>query len=271
MRYSRGNRRKIVKRRPQLPKLPQLPRIRIDWQALLLVPAIAVLGFGGVVFARTLLDRPIGALSIEGTFQRVTPIEIEAALAPELKQGFLSADLETMRERVRALDWVDKVRIGRLWPDRLVVSVTEHRVAARWGDNGLLNVRGELFTMNARHMFPELPSLAGPDGSEHEVSSIYLAVRGRLAAAHLTLESLRMDARGALTVVLGSGQEIRLGRKDTGDRLERFFDVVAPALGGDFGRIGYVDLRYTNGFAVGWLEPEQPGLANNKEENANRG
>jgi cell division protein FtsQ len=36
------------------------------------------------------------------------------------------------------------------------------------------------------------------------------------------------------------------------ERLERFFDVVAPALAGDMARVQYVDLRYTNGFAVGW-------------------
>ena len=151
---------------------------------------------------------------------------------------------------MQTLDWVDRVNVGRAWPDTLIVRVTEHQAAARWGDEGLLNVRGELFTEHAQHAFPELPSLAGPTGSEQEVAKRYLAVRGRLAEADLTLERLSMDERGAWSLVLGGGQEIRLGRRDIDERLLRFFDVVAPALAAELPRVRYVDLRYTNGFAV---------------------
>ena len=49
-------------------------------------------------------------------------------------------------------------------------------------------------------------------------------------------------------------QEIRLGRRDIDERLYRFFDVVAPALANELKRVAYVDLRYTNGFAVGWRD-----------------
>ena len=152
-----------------------------------------------------------------------------------------------------ALDWIDQVQVRRAWPDTVVVSVTEHQAAARWGDNGLLNTRGELFTDNAQYDFPELPHLAGPPGSEQEVARRYLAVRGLLVQAELTLTALTMDERGAWRVVLGGGQEIRLGRRDVDERLYKFFDVVAPALATDFSRVKYVDLRYTNGFAVGWV------------------
>jgi cell division protein FtsQ len=98
-------------------------------------------------------------------------------------------------------------------------------------------------------------------GSERDVAVRYLAVRGLLAQADLTLESLSMDQRGAWRVVLGSGQEIRLGRRDIDQRLYRFFDVVAPALENELMRVKYVDLRYTNGFAVGWLDDANAELA----------
>ena len=44
-------------------------------------------------------------------------------------------------------------------------------------------------------------------------------------------------------------------------RLARFFTVVAPALADEFGRIEYVDLRYTNGFAIGWQAAAETKLA----------
>ena len=52
--------------------------------------------------------------------------------------------------------------------------------------------------------------------------------------------------------MLEGGPELRLGRRDVGERLERSFAVVTPALAGELERVRYVDLRYTNGFAVGW-------------------
>jgi cell division protein FtsQ len=125
----------------------------------------------------------------------------------------------------------------------------------------LLNVRGELFTEQSPHVFPELPQLAGPPGSEHDVARRYLAVRGKLAEADLSLESLSMDERGSWRLVLGGGQEIRLGRRDIDERLYRFFDVVAPALAAELKRVEYVDLRYTNGFAVGWRNGPPANLA----------
>jgi cell division protein FtsQ len=256
---SKRNRRRVESR---------LPRVRLPlggaWRARLRV-ALASLVLAAVLFgawkgAEFVLDQPVRNLVVEGTFQRVTPIQIEAAVMKDLDAGFVSVDLDDVRKRVQTIDWVDRANVGRSWPDTLIVRITEHQAAARWGDHGLLNVRGELFTEQAQHEFPELPRLAGPRGSEREVARRYLAVRGKLAEADLSLQSLEMDERGAWMLVLGTGQEIRLGRRDIDERLYRFFDVVAPALANDFKRVAYVDLRYTNGFAVGWRDAQPAGV-----------
>lgn len=201
-----------------------------------------------------ILDQPVGRLVIESTFQRVTPIQIEAAVAPVIGEGFWSIDLEDLRARVEALAWVDSSEVRRAWPDALVVRITEHRAAARWSDEGLLNARGELFAERPTHGFPELPRLTGPAGSEQEVARLYLALRERLIDAHLNIDTLYLDERGSWRLVLATGQEVRFGRRDVEERVARFFDVAAPALAGELHRVNYVDLRYTNGFAVGWKE-----------------
>jgi cell division protein FtsQ len=248
----KGNRRRVESRVPRL----KVPAVGAHWlhraRAVLVLPLVLVAAYGLFKVAQLSLDQPVRNLVVEGAFQRVTPIQVEAAIAADLESGFLSIDLVGVRERVEALDWVDRAKVGRQWPDTLIVRVTEHQAAARWGESGLLNVRGELFTEHSQHTFPELPRLAGPPGSEHDVARRYLAVRGKLAEADLALQSLELDERGAWRLVLGGGQEIRLGRRDIDERLYRFFDVVAPTLTTDLARVEYVDLRYTNGFAVGW-------------------
>jgi cell division protein FtsQ len=257
----KANRRRVESKLTRL----KLPTIGPAWmrrlRATLVVPLAAVALYGMFKGVQLVLDRPITNLVVEGTFQRVTPIQVEAAVADGLKSGFLTVDLGGLRERVQALDWVDRASVGRRWPDTLIVRVTEHQAAARWGETGLLNVRGELFTEQSQHNFPELPSLAGPRGSERDVARRYLAVRGKLVEADLSLESLQLDERGSWRLVLGGGQEIRLGRRDIDERLYRFFDVVAPALAAELSSVEYVDLRYTNGFAVGWRNGTPPNLA----------
>ena len=257
----RANRRRVESRVARL-KLPTLGAV---WarrlRAVLALPLVVVTFYGVGKGAQLVLDQPVRELVVQGTFQRVTPIQIEAAVAEALNAGFLTVDLGALRESVQALDWVDGANVSREWPDTLIVRVTEHQAAARWGERGLLNVRGELFTEQAQHAFPELPSLAGPPGTEHDVARRYLAVRGKLAEAALALERLELDERGSWRLVLGSGQEIRLGRRDIDERLYRFFDVVAPALADELKRVEYVDLRYTNGFAVGWRDGPPASLA----------
>lgn len=254
---SRSRRRRNRKKRQlQVPRMPavRVPRIRVNWTAVLLPPIAVACAYLGAAALDVLLDRPVERLVVEGPFQRVTPVQIEAALAPELGEGFLSLDLESLRQRVQALPWIDTARLRRAWPDALIVRVTEHRAAARWGDRGLMNERGELFAERPEHAFPELPKLSGPEGSERTVASFYLELSEPLAAAHLEVDSLTLDERGAWRLTLETGQEVRLGRRDVEQRADRFFSIVAPALANDLERIEYVDLRYTNGFAVGWLD-----------------
>ena len=129
--------------------------------------------------AHVLLDHPVRSLHMEGTFERVTPGEVRSAMDPGLQGGFLSADLAKLRRLVEALDWVEHAQVARRWPDALVVRVTEHQVAARWGDAALISREGEIFAEGSRHVFPELPRLAGPPQSERRV-------RGPLSATAST-------------------------------------------------------------------------------------
>jgi cell division protein FtsQ len=250
----KANRRRTESRLTAL-KLPSFGAVwarRLRAALALTILVVTMLGLAKAM--QLVLDQPVRNLIVEGSFQRVTPIQVEAAVADSIAAGFLTVDLGALRERVEALDWVDRASIGRRWPDTLIVRVTEHQAAARWGATGLLNVRGELFTEQSQHAFPELPSLAGPPGTERDVARRYLALRGKLAEADLALDKLELDERGAWRLVLAGGQEVRLGRREIDERLYRFFDVVAPALADTLKRVEYVDLRYTNGFAVGWRD-----------------
>ncbi len=257
MARKQARRRKAPIRKPavRLPKLPKIPVTRI---LTLLVAAIAVAAtYRLSVFA---LDRPIRAITIAAPFQRVTEVQIEEAISDDARDGFLSADLDAMRRRIEALPWADAATVRRQWPDRLRVTVTEQVPAARWGDNGLLNVRGELFLTDARHIPAELPRLSGPEGTAPQVATRYLAVRGPLIEAGLDLAAVELDARGAWRLMLTNGIEIRLGRREVDGRLALFLDTVVDMVAARENEISYVDMRYSNGFSIGWNEAAWAGM-----------
>lgn len=227
-------------------------RSGISWARAFSPLVTLALGAALLLGARVFLDHPVRNLHMEGGFERVTPVEVQAAMAPGLQGGFLTVNLMELRGLVEALDWVTRAQVARRWPDTLVIRVTEHEVAARWGDAALISREGEIFASESRHVFPELPRLAGPPATEQRVVERYLELRRPLGAANLTLSALSIDERGSWRMQLQGGQTIRIGRSDVEQRLDRFFHLAAPLLGNEFDRVSHVDMRYANGFSVGW-------------------
>lgn len=238
------NRRRLPEREWRLPA--------VDWRRIGAILAFFALATGVAYGLMLALDQPIRVVAVEGKFQRVSPVQVEHAVTDGLHDGFMSVDLERVRKKVEQLPWVDHARVQRRWPTGLRVEVTEQVAAARWGEAGLLNTRGELFLANARHVPPELPRLTGPEGSEGQVAQRYLAAQGRLIEVGLRLAALELDARGAWQLELSNGISVRLGRRQVDERLDRFIQAAVPTIAGRAEDIAYVDMRYSNGFAVGW-------------------
>jgi cell division protein FtsQ len=241
-------RRAVAPRAPwRLPRLPALP-----WRALAGMSITLAVVAAGVWGAALALDRPIRQVIVQGPFERVSVLQIEAAVGNLRNTGFLSVRLDAVRQRIIAVDWVDDAVVRRRWPAELEIVVIEQVPAARWGESGLLNTRGELFVRDARHVPPELPRLLGPEGTERLVARRYLDARATLAAVGFGLRTLELDARGSWRMELSNGLELRLGREAFESRLRRFARIAAPLLTPRVAEVSYVDLRYSRGFAVGW-------------------
>jgi cell division protein FtsQ len=234
------------------------PIISINWascgrKAAMLGLAAACIGALGWA-----LNRPVRAISMDGPFQRVSPGQIEKAAAPYLDSGFMSADLDAIQRAVEILPWVDHARVQRRWPTSVHVTVVEQTPAARWGESGLLNTRGELFVRDAAHVPSELPRLSGPYGTENQVARQYLSAEPRVLEAGLRIAALRLDERGAWEIDLVSGVTVRLGRRDVDARLDRFLHTAAQVIAHRETDVNYVDMRYSNGFAIGWRTAGAP-------------
>jgi cell division protein FtsQ len=227
---------------------------RLSLRVVLVGAALAGMAVGGYV----LLDVPLRSIAMQAPFQRVTAMQVEAAVRENVSGGFLSVDLAHLQAVLEALPWVDRARVQRVWPAGLSLVLTEQVAAARWGESGLLNTRGELFVADTRQMPAELPLLTGPVGSEHQVVHLYMEFQTRLLPLGMRIGGVSLDPRGAWRVQLTNGVELRLGRETPEQRMERFLGAAAPIVSARARELEYVDLRYSNGFALGW----RPGAEN---------
>lgn len=243
--------RKQAKRHKQQTKpkvrLPKIPLARIA----MVIGVVAAVVMTYQISAAA-LDRPIQSIEVNGPFQRVTALQIEEAISDDLGYGFLSADLSDIQQKVVELPWIDHASVSRRWPSKIVISVTEQIPAACWGERGLLNTRGELFVTDATHVPAELPRLSGPKDQATIVARSYLEIRDQLIPLGMDVRELQVDDRGAWNLTLQNGINIRLGRRDVEDRTRLFLDVVANIVSSKESEINFVDMRYSNGFTIGW-------------------
>ena len=177
---------------------------------------------------------------------------VEQIVRSRLHGGFVRANLSEVQSAIEGLPWVDTARVQRHWPDALIVHITEQEAIARWGESGLVNARGELFVRDERHVPTELPLLKGPLGAESRVADRFFQIKSQLESAGLSIQGLSLDDRGAWEIELSTGVVIRLGRREVDERIERFLKSGASLASGRSAEISYIDMRYSNGFAVGW-------------------
>lgn len=229
-------------------RLPELNWRRIGFTfAGIAVTGLAVAALGW------LLDQPISRVTVSGRLQRVSAPEVEKVVRARLRgAGLVSVDLADISRGLRALPWVDSATVQRDWPRGLRIEIIEQSAVARWNDAGLVNARGELFLSDARFSPPELPQLAGPIGTEGEVTARFLAAQNQLTEVGLRLAALSLDARGAWSFTLDDGVLVRLGRDQIDERFARFVQAAAKLVAQRAADIAYIDMRYGNGFAVGW-------------------
>ena len=205
-------------------------------------------------------------LLVQGEFARVAPDDVYRAVHGQLGASFLAVDLGAARAAVEALPWVATASVRREWPGTLRIAFTEEVPVATWRDHGLVNADGVVFVDGAQG-FAGLPALAGPKDSAAEVLATYTEMQRALTASGLELKRVEQSDRRAWTVWFADGTQVRLGRRDALPRLARYASVAAPLVAPQAAHIDYVDMRYANGFALGWrTRPAAPVRVNKNTE-----
>jgi cell division protein FtsQ len=200
---------------------------------------------------RTVL--PISSVKIEGEFKYLDKEQLREQVMPVVDGGFFSVDLVTVRNALIELPWVEDASVRRQWPDQLLVRVMEKQPVVFWGEDAVLSSKGDLFSPG-RVLNEQLPRMNGPEGLHATMFKELARMQAWLLQTGLYIREMNLDARRSWTLIMENGIELRLGRNNMYERLQRFASVYRNNFQSETRKIEHIDMRYTNGFAVAWKE-----------------
>lgn len=217
--------------------------------ALLLAGALAVKVARGPGFA-------LHRIEVVGEVRHVSRAAVRAAISGRLTGNYFTIGLDQVRHAFETLPWVAQVSVRRIWPDRLRVTLTEHRALGEWNDGRLVSDAGVLFVANPAEAEADgaLVSFAGPPGYAADAVDRFHRFSALLAPLQLRIAALQISDRASWSLTTAPATQIELGRDDPVGRLDQrlaaivaAYPVVTARLAGPATRI---DARYSNGFAA---------------------
>lgn len=204
---------------------------------------------------------PLRVVQVQGEFQHLSRAAIQETAGAVIDGGFFTCDMQKLRRAVIQMPWVEDVSIRRVWPDKLVMNVTEQVPFARWGDTSLINVRAGVFSPGNIDDYANLVRLSGPAGSEQRVVAFYQAAVPAARARDLHINEIELDVRRHWWVRFDRGLTLSLGREDRDRRMSQFLRVYPRLVADPARQPERVDMRYEHGFAVRWREAETEAAA----------
>ena len=192
---------------------------------------------------------PIRSVSIAGNFSHLSSAGLQERVGNIMRGGFFSVDVETMQEALFQEPWIQAVSVKRVWPDRIIVIIAEQVAVARWGGDGLLNSDAEIFYPDISTFPQDLPVVTGPENTNQLVLDSFMRIKEVLPEG-LSLQQLFLSERRSWELQLNAGPLVRLGKSGIVSSLQRLLQHLHAEGISNMDQIQYIDMRYTNGFAL---------------------
>lgn len=202
----------------------------------------------------------ISGITVQGDVAHNNAVTLRANVAPRLAGNFFTVNLAAARDAFEGVPWVRAAVVRREFPNRLRVSLEEHRAVALWGAEGedrLVNNFGEVFEANPGDAeADELPRLSGPQQQAALVLAMYQALLPLFETVDLRPAHVALTGRGSWQVELDNGAQVELGRgapEEVVARTQRFIQTLTQVTSRYSRRpdaLVSADLRHGDGYAV---------------------
>jgi len=222
------------------------------------VVSILVLGaagasayYGNQAF-KQFLSKPIASVAIEGDFLYMSKEDISSTINQYMHGSFIKESLNDIQIQIQANPWIDNVVLRRQWPDQLHVRIVEQKPIARWGDNGFVNHRGELVSIEKGKMIEDLPALRGDEKNALIIMRQYQVLSQAISPYGINIVELEENQLGIWRLRLDNEWELFVGRTDVVKKIQQLMQILAENKIPNPDQISHIDMRYEKGLAVKW-------------------
>jgi cell division protein FtsQ len=174
------------------------------------------------------------SLQIKGA-SPMASADIAAATGLSRGEAILGVDLATLRDKVKAVGWVEEATVVRLLPSTILIDVKSREPAAVWQTNGVMRVvdsKGGVIPEADPSRFPDLPLLVGAGANDAGETVIDLVrARPRLLErleALVRVDQRRWDLRlkdGGIVQLPAVDEEAALIQLDKLDQSQRLLEL----------------------------------------------
>ncbi len=201
----------------------------------------------------------IRQVKIDGNVRPADHEAFKEIVVANVAKGFFHIPMDQLEQELTELPWVHHAKVRRIWPNTLAIRVHEQNPIARWGKAGLMNAYGEPFFPESIEPYTALPMLYGEETRAKELAGIFENSLRRLEPLGLQLQGLFENERQSKHLVLSNGMILVIGNGNVGRKIKWFITAYEQYLSSHIRQVKKIDLRYTNGLAVEWKDPQLAG------------
>ncbi len=204
-------------------------------------------------------------IALQAEYKRVSSEQIRVVVSAYPERSFFKVKADDIREKIIMIPWVQEVSVTKKWPNSLVIKIIEHQAVAVWNKDKLLNENGQIFEVDSIDNLMALPRINGKDSQSQLIWDQYMRFSDIVKNTGLDITSSFVSNRGGWDLFLSNGINLRIGTNQMDARLVRLADSWSKLLQQNDNLPTYIDLRYTNGYAVKWPQRTEKLEEQNKK------
>ena len=167
-------------------------------------------------------------------------------------KSFFNINLDYLKNSIEKVAWVKNAYIRRSYPNEVIIFIEEYTPLAVWNNDSYISENGYIFSANK--IEKKLPKISSYSNRNIIIFEYFSLISDGIRKNKLNDKILLIKENEirSLTVLLESNIAIKFGSKNIEERIGIFFKAYKTLNTSDLKKIRYIDMRYSNGFSIGW-------------------
>ena len=196
---------------------------------------------------------PIKNVSIESKIINVSKHSVFEKSKNYLdSKSFFNFRINILKKEIEKVPWVKSADIRRVYPGKIKIYIEEHAPIAIWNNKSYMNDVGDIFLI--QDIKKNLPVIIS-NQSGNKIMFLYFTLLLKYISDYnfdMEIKKIEENDIRSLSAHFSSGIIVKFGSKDIRNKIHAFIKIYNTLNSSDLEKIGYIDMRYSNGFSIGW-------------------